>query len=222
MRFSFAFFEVKTRNGDFAPTETQASQYNRTNTMSRKKTLFGIGMVLYAISFALVAVADRWPGHGSLRGYATAVCSIWFTLGLNPLSNNSPFRDLKFEYVSLLISGLINPLFLVILILAARGYQRTIAVLRIVLLLMIPFSWVVFHWQDFYPREGYFLWLIGIVLVLFCGFLGSESLRDWEECPWCSGKDQNCLRCSGTGWILVRDQPKLRREIKAQGNSSNG
>lgn len=149
--------------------------------MTRKKTLFWIGMVIYAVSFALVAVADRWPGRASDRGYVAAIFSIWFTLMENPLSDRWLFHNMKFAYVSLLISGLINPLFLVILTLAARGYQRAIAILRIILLLMIPFCWVVFDWQHSYPREGYFLWVLGMVLALFSGFLQSGSRGDWED-----------------------------------------
>ena len=48
------------------------------------------------------------------------------------------------------------------------------------------------------------------------GFLQSGSRGDWEECPWCSGRDHSCPQCAGTGWILVRDQPKLRQEIQAK------
>ncbi len=190
--------------------------------MSRKKTLFWLGMAIYAVSFALVAVADRWPGRGLMRGYQAALFSIWLTLGENPLSDHWLFHDSKLEYVSLLISGLINPLFIVILILAAKGYQRAIATLRIIVLLMIPFCWVVFFsGQGSYPREGYFLWLLGMILALFCGFLQSGLLNDWEECPWCSGRDYNCPHCAGTGWILVRDQPKLRQEIHAKRSPKN-
>ena len=178
-------------------------------------------MGIYAVSFALVAVADRWPSRGMMRGYEAALFSIWFTLGAPPLSDHWLFHDFKLEYFSLLISGFINPLFIVILILAARGYQQAVRILRITLLLMIPFCWVVFSGQGSYPREGCFLWLFGMVLALFCGYLQSELLGDWEECPWCSGKDDNCPHCTGTGWILVRDQPKVRHEIQARRRSKN-
>ena len=178
-------------------------------------------MVIYALSFALVAVAARWPSRGSLRGYTAAIYSIWLTLAENPLSDRWLFHNMKFVYVSLLISGLINPLFLVILALAARGYQQAIAILRIIWLVMIPFCWVVFDWQHSCPREGHFLWILGMALALFSGFLQSE-LPDWEECPWCSGKDYNCPHCAGTGWVLVRDQPELRQEIHAKRSSKNG
>jgi hypothetical protein len=40
------------------------------NTMSRKKATFWAGLAIYAVSFALVAVADRWPGHDLIRGWA--------------------------------------------------------------------------------------------------------------------------------------------------------
>lgn len=136
-------------------------------------------MAIYAISFALIAVADRWPSSGSMRGYEAAFFSIWFALGENPLRDPWLFHGGEVVYASLLISGLINPLFLVILILAARGYHRTIAILRIVLLLMIPFCWVVLYWQNSYPREGHILWVLGMVLALFSGFLQSESQRHW-------------------------------------------
>jgi hypothetical protein len=184
--------------------------------------VFWVGMVFYVVSFALVAEAARWPGRVSFRGYQAAISSILFTLAENPLSDRGLFQDMKFLYVSLLICSLINPLFLVILTLAVRGYQQTTAILRIILLLMIPFCWVVFYWQASYPREGHFLWVLGMVLALFSGFLQSESRSDWEECPWCSGRDYNCPHCAGTGWILVRDQPKLRQEIHAKRSSKNG
>jgi hypothetical protein len=35
---------------------------------------------------------------------------------------------------------------------------------------MIPFCWVVFYHYGFYPREGYFLWLFGMLL-----FGGNEA-----------------------------------------------
>jgi hypothetical protein len=73
-----------------------------------------------------------------------------------------------FEYVALVISGWINPVFLIVVALMLRErYQRAVAILRITLLLMIPFCWVVFYDYGIYPREGYFLWLFGMLLALF-------------------------------------------------------
>jgi hypothetical protein len=64
---------------------------------------------------------------------------------------------------------------------------RTSRVLKFVLLSMIPFCWVVFHYLEVYPREGHFLWVIGILLVL---------LSSWRQ-----GSDQAAL----TRHRLTRD-----------------
>jgi len=54
----------------------------------------------------------------------------------------------------------------------------------------------------------------GAIAGLICSWRNDSP--DWEECPWCSGREYNCPHCAGTGWILARDQPKLREEIQAQ------
>ena len=56
---------------------------------------------------------------------------------------------------------------------AARVYdvhlrnERAVAILKIIVLLMIPFCWVALHDFDGYPREGHFLFLSGMPLTLF-------------------------------------------------------
>ena len=44
---------------------------------------------------------------------------------------------------------------------------------------MVPFSWAVFVYEKLYPREGYFVWIIGMLLVLFSRELarGEDRLR---------------------------------------------
>ena len=108
------------------------------------------------------------PGCGPSRGYLAAFFAFVLPLKENPFSGAWLFRDMIFEYVALLISGWINPLFLIILALTLAGrHKLAVAILRIVLLLMIPFCWVVFYNNGFYPREGHFFWLFGMVLTLF-------------------------------------------------------
>jgi len=64
----------------------------------------------------------------------------------------------------------LNPLFLIAAaLILLEQFQRAVAVLRIILVLMIPFCWVVFHCEALYPREGHFLWIFGMVLALFSG-----------------------------------------------------
>jgi hypothetical protein len=84
------------------------------------------------------------------------------------------------EYLSFLISGWTNIIFLGVLSFSfAERTRRTFAVLRIIVVLMIPFSWVVFDYEELYPREGYFVWIIGMLLALFSRELakGDDHLR---------------------------------------------
>ena len=118
---------------------------------------------MYAVSFALVAVA------GLGFGYLAAVFAILMPLENHPFRSDWLFEHERFDYIALLISGWINPVFLLTVILAIlRRSRRTVAVLRILVILMIPFCWVVFYENPkFYPREGHFFWIFGMVLALF-------------------------------------------------------
>jgi hypothetical protein len=138
------------------------------NSTSPKRALFWVGLLVYIVSFFLFWGGCRVPGCGPSRGYLAAIFALVLPLKENPFSVGWIFHDMIFEYVALVISGWINPVFLIIVALMLRGrYQRTEAILRIIVLLMIPFCWVVFYHYDFYPREGHFLWLFGMVLTLF-------------------------------------------------------
>jgi hypothetical protein len=136
--------------------------------MSRKKALFRAGLLIYSVSFALFWGGCRVPGCGPSRGYRAAIFAFVLPLRENPFSVGWLFHDMMFDYVALVISGWINPLFLIVVaLMLLKQNQKTVAILRIVLVLMFPFCWVVFYFHHFYPREGYFLWLFGMLLALF-------------------------------------------------------
>jgi hypothetical protein len=40
---------------------------------------------------------------------------------------------------------------------------------------MIPFSWLIFHYENLFPREGHDLWIIGIVLLVLFGRSRSDQ-----------------------------------------------
>lgn len=125
--------------------------------------LFWSGFLLYVAAFFLPAVFET--GSAPLRGYDCALVTlvqVW-TRDSRALIHQEPVT-----YISLVVSGWINPVFLATAILILlRKAQRSMNILRTVVLLMVPFCWIVFHNVKVRPREGHFLWLTGMLLVLF-------------------------------------------------------
>lgn len=130
-----------------------------------KPRLFYFGLVIYLASFFLVGAGGPGqapPSHGS-RGYFLAWWALlipWinidlWTKGLGPILMPATA-----------VSGLINPIFISGVFTLVVGYRRAFAVLRVIVLSMMPFCWPLFF-MGFRPREGYFVWTLGILLVLF-------------------------------------------------------
>ncbi len=136
--------------------------------MSTKQALFRLGLVFYVLSFFLVATGDREGIVGRLRGYECAYSVVHAALTTTPFSPSSTDYAPPFMYLSILISALITPVFLVnVTLIFLKRASRTASVLKFVLLSMIPFCWVIFHALKVYPREGHVFWVIGMLLVLF-------------------------------------------------------
>lgn len=138
--------------------------------MKSQPKLFWIGIAIYVASFFTAAVAHRWPGSAPARGYSCALGALTLPWGRNnPFGPSGIFEHRMFEYFAVLISGWINLAFLVtaFLIISIKLSRRAMVILRTLIGLMIPFCWVVFHYEQSYPREGHFLWLLGMLLVLF-------------------------------------------------------
>lgn len=137
--------------------------------MSVNKALYNVGLVIYVFSFFLVATGDPRGGIGRMTGYECAYLALEGARDL-PFSPNSSFAATSaplFVSLSTLISGLINPVFLIYVTLTSlKGAPRTARALKFVLLAMIPFCWVVFYFLEVYPREGHVLWVISMLLVL--------------------------------------------------------
>jgi hypothetical protein len=129
---------------------------------------------LYAVSFFLVAVRDSSLGF-TLTGYECANAALSASW-----DGGSAFNG-HLDFLATLISGWINPAFLITVVFGLFGgrHRRLAAVLRIVVLLMVPFCWVVFYKGLLYPREGHFVWIIGMLLVLFSRELsrGDDRIR---------------------------------------------
>lgn len=96
-----------------------------------------------------------------MRGYACAGWALvapWF---VRPWSGGA----LLVFVPAALISGLINPVFIAALVALLKQHWRLFRVLRVFVLLMLPFCWITF--EILRPREGYFLWTLGMLLVFF-------------------------------------------------------
>ena len=136
--------------------------------MSVNQVLFRLGLGIFVLSFFLLATGDPKGWTGRLRGYECAYFAVQSPLTSTPFSPGSADYAPPFLYLSILISGLINPVFLGYTTLAfLKRKPRTARVLKFALLSMIPFCWIVFHSLDVYPREGHVLWIIGMLLVLY-------------------------------------------------------
>ncbi len=143
--------------------------------MERQRRIFWAGFTIYLLSFFFIAVAGITngprPGTQPLLGWFCALYALvypWIE-ARDFLVHNVPPLFEPLAYVSLVISGLINPIFLAAVSLKlAETFHRLARILKIVVVVMIPFSWVfIFHDLHTYPREGHYLWLVGMLLVLF-------------------------------------------------------
>jgi hypothetical protein len=129
--------------------------------------LIFLGLVLFAVSFRLVAVRQggAGPGDPGMRGYTCAYVTLlspWGSDGLRML------REGPVEYFAVLFSGWINPVFLITtILLLIRPNGGLAGTLRVILLIMFLACWIVFYKEHLHPREGYFLWTAAMLLVLF-------------------------------------------------------
>jgi hypothetical protein len=140
--------------------------------MKKQNRLVWLGLLIYIASFFLTAVVGRGLSFVSLRGYDCAHVSL-----IGPWEED--YRHSIISAVPLEISGWINFVFLAAVVLILRGtHQRLVRALRIAILLMIPFSWVVFYIEQLIPREGYVLWIAGMMLVLFSAARPSKQNLD--------------------------------------------
>jgi hypothetical protein len=97
------------------------------------------------------------------------------TIRSTPVSPASAEYTPPFLYFSILLAGLINPVFLAYTALAyLKGNLRRAKVLKFALLFMIPFCWVVLHYLEVYPKEGHVRSVIGMLLVL---------ISTWKQVP---------------------------------------
>jgi len=92
------------------------------------------------------------------------------------LINNVPFTFPIWVLLCIFVSGWTNLVFIATVLLdLVQLHPRTVTVLRVVVLSMIPFNWIIaFYAFHTYPRGGHFFWIIGMLLVLFSEPIGAS------------------------------------------------
>lgn len=151
--------------------------------MKRNWIFVAVGLALYIGAFFLISAQDA-RHSADARGFPGWFCAVitlinpWGHDGLNLL------RESAVEYFATLFSGWINPLFLITLLAQlVRPRGRLAFVLRIVLLLLFPACWIVFYSMNLYPREGYFIWTAGMLLVMFTAPRARAALPAAKTAP---------------------------------------
>jgi hypothetical protein len=118
---------------------------------------------MYAASFFLIAVVSSVDSAETERGYTCAYITLWYGWSAAkslPHATVSKLVQYLVQYFSMVVAGLINPMFLLAAI-------RPNNILRVCIVSMIPFTWIVMYFVRLYPREGHFLWVLGMLMVLF-------------------------------------------------------
>lgn len=140
---------------------------------TRPPKVFWLGLTIYGISFFLLALGERGAGPATSPFFGVfcasfSLCYPWVE-ARDVLLRHVPPLFGPLAYISLLISGWINPLLLVVAFMdLAEIHQRLASILRKAILAMIPFAWLFsFYELRMYPREGHFLWIIGMLFTLY-------------------------------------------------------
>jgi hypothetical protein len=120
--------------------------------------------MLTAVKEAGAAPSDKGiPGF--LCAYVTVVLP-WTSDGMRMLLHE------PVDYFAYLLSGWINPVFLITFVLLLINPRNRVAgILRIVLIFMFAACWIVFYYEHLHPRAGYFIWTAAMLLAVFAGKL---------------------------------------------------
>jgi hypothetical protein len=126
-----------------------------------------VGIAMFAYSFKLPAVKEASASASSsgVPGFTCATITLqmpWSKDGRGLL------RESPLEYFAILLSGWINPAFVVALLaVLVKPTWRPAVMLRYVVTGLQVFCWIVFVQLHLYPRQGYLVWVFGILLALY-------------------------------------------------------
>lgn len=123
-----------------------------------KRLLLWTGIAAFVTSFFLIAVQDD-----SLRGWQCA----WITLAWMWRSTAALIQEKPIAWIATVLSGLVSPAFLIaISMILWNKFHRLARILSVTALVLVPATWVVFHYYNLVPREGYYLWVGSMLLIV--------------------------------------------------------
>ncbi len=134
----------------------QASNQNIGSSRKQYLVVLGTAFIAYVASFFLTAVRFYGEsGHYGARftGYECALLTLAWPREVWGLTR--------------LIDGCINPALLLSLIFAKFHKKTPATIFGWLTAAMVICSWIFFLQPNFSPREGYFLWIASISLMLF-------------------------------------------------------
>jgi hypothetical protein len=149
--------------------------------LNKNKIILVVALLAFIASFFITAANNsNGPRNDSgPPGYVCAFMSLiflWGDIGLKMLGKR------PMEFFSILLSGWINPAFLItVFLLQIKRTMQWGRVLRVVLLLMLPSCWIAFDYDHLRPRYGYFLWTASIVVALFADSLLDRSTTGMQN-----------------------------------------
>src|ERR1051326_6851066 len=148
-------------------------------SMERSEKVVLFALLIFTLSFFLPAI---WIPHVTPHtetGYWCAYVTLVFPWGSDGLKELS---SAPVEYFAILLSGWINPLFLISMLLLRRKnggkFTRT---LRIVIICLFPACWVVFATEHVSPSIAYFIWKAAMVTALFSGSFSASKLKGDQQ-----------------------------------------
>lgn len=151
--------------------------------MKRSRIVLVVATLIFVASFFATAVSitsNLLAGSG-IPGYLcaeTAIIFPWSDDGIKLLHEH------HLQYIAMLLSGWINLIFLIAVVLLFRKRaRRLVNAFRIVLLLMLPACWIIFSSESLRPRYGYFLWIAAMMMALFSNSFENQTVEPETQTP---------------------------------------
>ncbi|HEY0704120.1 MAG TPA: hypothetical protein VGD60_15225 [Candidatus Acidoferrales bacterium] len=132
--------------------------------------VFWIGLTIYLLSFIIPAVDGEIVQSGPAFGFYCAFYSLFLAPGeILQMAHGDASIMTPLGAFSLMASGLINVVFLIStgICLFSRVRRSLQIVLKCFVVALFPFCWIVFREENLHPLWGYFLWAIGMLMVVF-------------------------------------------------------